>query len=54
MDNSSVCEKNKDESCGENSRNSFENTLDKLPFELKIFALKLEEKTSEIDGKNYV
>ena len=36
----------------ENSRNSFENTLDKLPFELEIFALKLVEKTSEIDGKN--
>ena len=34
-----------------NSRITFENTLDKLPFELKIFALKLVEKTSEIDGK---
>ena len=36
----------------ENSRITFENTLDKLPFELKIFALKLVEKISEIDGKN--
>ena len=34
------------------SRITFENTLDKLPFELVIFALKLVEKTSEIDGKN--
>ena len=36
----------------ENTRNTFENTLDKLPFELEIFALKLVEKTFEIDGKN--
>ena len=35
-----------------NSRITFENSLDKLPFKLKIFALKLVEKTSEIDGKN--
>ena len=35
-----------------NSRITFENTLYKLPFELEIFALKLVEKTSEIDGKN--
>ena len=35
-----------------NSRITFENNLDKLPFELKIFALKLVEKYSEIDGKN--
>ena len=35
-----------------NSRITFENTLDKLPFELKIFALKLVEKVSEIDRKN--
>jgi len=35
-----------------NSRITFENTLDKLPFELKIFALKLVKKTSEIDEKN--
>ena len=36
----------------ENTRITFENTLDKLPLELEIFALKLVEKTSEIDGKN--
>ena len=35
-----------------NSRITFENTLDKLPFELEIFALKLVEKTSKIDRKN--
>ena len=35
-----------------NSRITFENTLDKLPFELEIFALKVVEKTSEIDEKN--
>ena len=36
----------------ENTRNHFENTLDKLPFELEIFALKLVDQTSEIDRKN--
>ena len=53
MESSSRCEKNKDGKCGEKHKKiTFENTLDKLPFELKIFALKLAEKTSEIDGKN--
>ena len=31
---------------------TLKNTLDKLPFELEIFALNLVEKTSKIDGKN--
>ena len=53
MDSLSVCEKNKDGSCGEKLKKiTFENTFDKLPFELEIFALKLVEKTSKIDGKN--
>ena len=37
-----------------NSRITFENTLDKLPFELKIFVFELVEKTSEIDRENKV
>ena len=52
MESSSMCEKNKDGMCGEKLKNHLKNTLDKLPFELEIFALKLVEKTSEIDGKN--
>ena len=52
MDSSSVCEKTWIEVVVKNLRNSFKNTLDKLSFELEIFALKLVEKTSEIDGKN--
>ena len=35
-----------------NLRITFENTFDKLPFELEIFALKLVEKNSEMDKKN--
>ena len=36
----------------ENTIITLKSTLDKLPFELEIFALKLVEKISEIDGKN--
>ena len=52
MKSSSVCEKIRIEVVVKNSRITSKNTLDKLPFELEIFALKLVEKTSEIEGKN--
>jgi len=35
-----------------NSRITFENTFDKLPFKLEIFALKLMEKNLLIEWKN--
>ena len=44
-----MCEKNKDGICGEKLKGSLlQNTHEKLPFDLKIFALKLVEKTTEI------
>ena len=49
MESSSMCEKNKDLCGGEKLKESL---LINSPFELEIFALKLVEKTSEIDVKN--
>ena len=45
MESSSICEKNKEFICGEKLKKiTFENS----PFDLKILALKLVEKTTEI------
>ena len=47
MESSSVCEKNKDGSCGEKLKKfTFEKLLINSPFEWKYLALKQEEKTS--------
>ena len=52
MDSSSDYEKTRMEVVVENTRNHFENTLDKLPFELEILALKLVEKITKIVMQN--